>query len=60
MRLRTPIRGMAEMRASKAEREETVALVLGKAVENVIRSKRAVLASKVRLAAMRRNRKGNP
>ena len=58
MRLRTPIRGKAELRASK-ERQETVALVLGQAVEKVIRSKRAVLASKVRLAAIRRNLKGN-
>jgi len=58
MRSRTPIRGMAELRASR-ERVETVKLVLGKAVENVIRSKRAVLATRVRLTAMRRNRKGN-
>jgi hypothetical protein len=36
-----------------------VTLVLGGAVEKVIRSKRAIVASKARLAAMRANRKAN-
>ena len=58
MRVRRPIRSMAERKALHADREETVALVLGRAVEQVIRSKRAIIATKVQLAAMRGNRKG--
>lgn len=55
---RTPIRSPQQLRAAQVELAGTVSLVLGDAVQKVIRSKRAILASKVRLAAMRKNRKG--
>ena len=55
---RIPGRSAQQLKAAHLERVGNVSLVLGDAVQKVIRSKRAILASKVRLAAMRRNRKG--
>ena len=56
---RKPKRSTADLRAVRADHRDTVTLVLGGAVEKVIRSKRAIVASKARLAAMRANRKAN-
>jgi len=39
---------------------DTVSLVLGMSVHKVIRSKRAIVASKAQLAALRRNDPKNP
>ena len=55
---RTLVRTAQQLRTARLELAGTVSLVLGNAVQNVIRSKRAILASKGRLAAMRKNRKG--
>jgi hypothetical protein len=58
MRWRTPLRSAQQLRAAQVERAGTVSLVLGNAVQKVIRSRRAILASRGWLAAMRKNRKG--
>ena len=52
------LRSAQQLKAAPVELAGTVSLILGDAVQKVIRSKRAILASKVRLAAMRKNRKG--
>lgn len=59
MALRTPRRLAQQLKAAQLERMGSVSLVLGDAVQKVIQSRRAILATKVRLAAMRRNHKGN-
>lgn len=56
MRSRT-LRSAQQLKAAKLELAGTVSLVLANAVQNLIRSKRAILASKGRLAAMRKNGK---
>ena len=55
---RTLVRSAQQVQTAQLERAGTVSLVLGNAVQNVIRSRRAILASKGQLAAMRKNRKG--
>ena len=56
MRSRT-VRSAQQLKAAQIELAGTVSLVLGSAVQKVIRSKRAILASKLRLVAMPKNRK---
>ncbi|HJY75902.1 MAG TPA: hypothetical protein VKE95_04685 [Burkholderiales bacterium] len=51
MRPRTPVRSAQQVKAAQLELAGTVSLTLGNAVQKVIRSKRAILASKARLAA---------
>ena len=58
MRSRTPLRTVQQLKTTQLELAGTVSLVLARAVQKLIRSKRAILASNVRLAAMRKNRKG--
>ena len=58
MRSRTPVRTVQQLKATQLELAGTVSLVLARAVQKLIRSKRAILASKSRLAAMRRKSHG--
>ena len=58
MASRMPVRIAQRLSAAQLDRVASVSLVLGKAVQKVIRSKRAILATKVKLAAMRGKSKG--
>ena len=52
------VRSAQQLKASKLELASDASLILANAVQNVIRSKRALLASRARLAALRKNREG--
>ena len=58
--MRSRVRTPEELKAARAAGYEKVSLVLGRAVEKVIRSRRAIIATRVRLAALNGDHQGNP
>ena len=52
------VRSAQQLKATQLELASDASLILANAVQNVIRSKRALLASRARLAALRKNREG--
>ena len=58
--MRARVRTATELRAAHDAGCEKISLLLGRAVENVIRSRRAILATRVRLAALSPHHQKNP
>jgi hypothetical protein len=54
MPARTLVRSAEQVLQARKAREEKVSLVIGRAVQSIIRSQRVVVAARIRLAALRR------
>lgn len=60
MRSQVSVRSAEQLTVALVARQETLALLLGEAAHKLIRSQRALVATKVQLAALRRNCEKNP
>jgi hypothetical protein len=58
--MRSSVRTAEELRVARYAGYEKVSLVLGRAAEKIIRSKRAIIATRVRLAALDPDHERNP